>query len=770
MPKKHLVSFATDGYEASMRDLEASARKYGIDETHLFTEEFLKGVKAAHPQLFAERAHGNFCWKPQVIREVLEAVEPGSWVVYCDATYEFQGAIDSLLDRDADVLLFRITDKQYQNSEWTAPGCLDAMEATAGEREAQQLAAGIVMVRSSSGGRQFVHEWERWCKTPECILGRGFAQHRHDQSVLTVLSKRYSCDVVPDITQHGPGPCIVRAHRIPKPRVLVITATTGKPCLQRAAASVARQTYPHVTHLVVCNDCEVELEGVLKVRLPWNSGADGWNGHLAFATMPLLYRKHEYVAFLDDDCWFDEDHIERMLAAAQGGPAVFCLRAVHDAEGRYVCDDDCESLGNLTRNVLNDQFVDTNCWLISSELARKCYEAWQRPFRTETGAADEADRRVSRLIFSSGLGMCAMQRTVHYPASGGNSVATEFFEKGNVALGYRLQPGKPCLYVYHFSAEATAAMFRGRFDGRAHELDEWQPTQLWDLGKHVNLLNGYTTDRLPQGAAVLVNLCHPQAAPLALLASRPDLHRMVYTLESPNIRHAAQWDPGFLRAHFDVWLTYWAPFLRKYPERCVYTPHQTHWFDEPRLLSNSGEGRSVCCVLEDREGLRRYEIDGVPMRQLDGLRYGFAKDLEIDLYGLGWGRAPLGAGAKVIRQKPKGTDVEHAVDIYRRYTFALIVENCDAEGYLSEKCGDALMAGCIPLLYANATPKYLEGIYVDLRSFKSSKALGEYLQKLTGAEVEGMRRRIAETRQAVHEATGQQAFTRSCLEGMRRGK
>ena len=35
------------------------------------------------------------------------------------------------------------------------------------------------------------------------------------------------------------------------------------------------------------------------------------------------------------------------------------------------------------------------------------------------------------------------------------------------------------------------------------------------------------------------------------------------------------------------------------------------------------------------------------------------------------------------------------------YTFALIVENCDAQGYASEKLYDALIAGAIPLYYGH---------------------------------------------------------------------
>jgi hypothetical protein len=58
--------------------------------------------------------------------------------------------------------------------------------------------------------------------------------------------------------------------------------------------------------------------------------------------------------------------------------------------------------------------------------------------------------------------------------------------------------------------------------------------------KPTNTRKKINAPNVPHGALCLVALCQPGELPLDFFASRPDLRRVVYTLESPNVRHAAQ--------------------------------------------------------------------------------------------------------------------------------------------------------------------------------------------------------------------------------------
>ena len=75
---------------------------------------------------------------------------------------------------------------------------------------------------------------------------------------------------------------------------------------------------------------------------------------------------------------------------------------------------------------------------------------------------------------------------------------------------------------------------------------------------------------------------------------------------------------------------------------------------------------------------------------------------------------------------PNNKDEEKTVQIYQRYTFALIIENCDAEGYVSEKFYDAICAGCVPLYWGNPSSrvKLPQDMYIDIRGFPGQQLSG----------------------------------------------
>ncbi len=94
------------------------------------------------------------------------------------------------------------------------------------------------------------------------------------------------------------------------------------------------------------------------------------------------------------------------------------------------------------------------------------------------------------------------------------------------------------------------------------------------------------------------------------------------------------------------------------------------------------------------------------------------------------------------------TDTKTPIDHYQHHDFALIIENCDAEGYVSEKFGDALMAGSIPLYYGN--PSNLvplpEGCYIDIRNFKNGSELQDHLDTLSEEDVARMKQKVYDVR------------------------
>jgi len=189
-------------------------------------------------------------------------------------------------------------------------------------------------------------------------------------------------------------------------RVMVITPTTGKDTVMKAIESVAQQTIP-TEHLIVEDGKNVEKEGLWRfelllgssnaktITLPENVGGDGWYGHRVYAAMPLMVNA-DYILFLDEDNWFEPNHVETMLNKIKSKDLMwaYSLRRICDERGEYVCDDDCESLGRYpTFYDSNLNFVDTNCYCFRREflvtVAHSFYGQWgaDRPFYKAASAA-----------------------------------------------------------------------------------------------------------------------------------------------------------------------------------------------------------------------------------------------------------------------------------------------------------------------------------------------------------------------------------------------
>jgi len=157
------------------------------------------------------------------------------------------------------------------------------------------------------------------------------------------------------------------------PKVVVITPTVGTKYIQQAIDSVSNQTIECVHYIVNDGKTDFFCRGGTVINLPENTGrADGllWNGHRIYAGLPFMVNA-DYVLFLDEDNWFEPNHVESMVNYCEENKLDWCysLRRIVTEEGEYVCNDDCESLGKegafYNKSV---KFVDTNCFCIKGKI------------------------------------------------------------------------------------------------------------------------------------------------------------------------------------------------------------------------------------------------------------------------------------------------------------------------------------------------------------------------------------------------------------------
>lgn len=236
-----------------------------------------------------------------------------------------------------------------------------------------------------------------------------------------------------------------------KPLVTIITPTTGNKQLHQAVLSVENQTYDNIQHLVVIDgpdgarSAHEILEGSRAdiVELPYATGKDQYNGHRIYGAMTFV-AKGEYLIFLDEDNWFEPEHVEKLVEQIEAGNQwAYALRKIISQDGEYICNDDCESLGKWT-SIINDNFIDLNCFMIHRKDALQFAPLWYRRARHPLDQP-EVDRLLSMFMMqnftrfdTSGL------YTVNYRvAARADSVQDVFFIKGNEAMKNRMNGEYP---------------------------------------------------------------------------------------------------------------------------------------------------------------------------------------------------------------------------------------------------------------------------------------------------------------------------------------
>lgn len=240
----------------------------------------------------------------------------------------------------------------------------------------------------------------------------------------------------------------------PRFRVAVVTPSTGSALLAKAIESVQAQTYPLLEHLVVADGAEFH-SAVTKLlpdsprhpvhclTLPLNTGATGYCGHRIYAAAPYLVNSL-YVAFLDEDNWFEPDHVSSLMAtiSSRGFAWAYALRKIVDAEGQFIANDDCESLGQWpTWNDPNNHLVDVSCYMVRRDLAVAVSPLWYRRFRDE----ENPDFVICRQLLKDHPQCGTNGRyTVNYRVgSSSASVSAEFFLTGNAHMAQRFKQPFP---------------------------------------------------------------------------------------------------------------------------------------------------------------------------------------------------------------------------------------------------------------------------------------------------------------------------------------
>lgn len=237
--------------------------------------------------------------------------------------------------------------------------------------------------------------------------------------------------------------------------VVVVTASTGRAALRRCVESVREQDFHGVRHLVVVDGpqfaagVDEALDGVARderlevLVLPRNTGHSQHFGYRIYGAMPLLVDE-DVICFLDEDNWFDADHVSSALDSlrATGAAWAYSLRRIYTEHGEFLCEDDSDSLGHwpkvatllsqeeLSRPEMDfhasyPNLVDSSCYVLPRSVACTVAPLWQEP---------HADSVVPSLLVREHVGVCTGRSTVNYVLGGDSGTPGDWFTNGNHSI------------------------------------------------------------------------------------------------------------------------------------------------------------------------------------------------------------------------------------------------------------------------------------------------------------------------------------------------
>lgn len=541
-----------------------------------------------------------------------------------------------------------------------------------------------------------------------------------------------------------------------QPFFTIITATIGNKYLENLLKSINSQSFlfetPYtIEHIIAIDNSpenKIKINPILsdikshdKINriifdIPISSGSNGFLAYKIYSSLPQ-FANGKYIIFIDDDNEMDITHLMSFYSEIEKSNHdwLYSLRTIIDENSNITTIDDCESLGHLSPPFYNknDRLIDMNCYCVSNNIAKKTAYILNTKANYDINDGDRIFAKTLMTQYPNFI--CTKKFTLQYRLTKNSKVDYKLFIKGKEynyftadlqqhsinEKNHYLQ--KPVLYIAHFDKNHTEFIIERYKNFRKIQKNDktqnnpsvcfkqWQLNMFdWAFGEY-QLISIFDNDYIPSGSICIFHICHLQTIPNKLF-ERKDIYRVITTIESPNVNHTKQWTNEWLEQNFNKILTYWKPLFQRNNlfqiKKYEYLPfiHRIDIYNKNDidLIQNNNLNYSICIILNNRTFKGSYFIDSTQLQTLDYLRinyvYELSKVIKVYCYGNSWLQIKS-QNIIPISTPHSHLDLDSTIDYYKKHIFALILENCDAIGYVSEKIYDAWMVGCIPIYYGN---------------------------------------------------------------------
>lgn len=140
--------------------------------------------KNSHPKFMEPK---SYVYKIHCLKD---AKKFGNHILWIDSGAMFLKSCDSIFKEIKDKNIFLVGDT-HLNKNYTHSDCIRHMSASESELNDTQIWAGLVGYNINGHYMSFIDEAYRYAMIPGCLDGNQ-ENHRHDQSILSILASRYN--------------------------------------------------------------------------------------------------------------------------------------------------------------------------------------------------------------------------------------------------------------------------------------------------------------------------------------------------------------------------------------------------------------------------------------------------------------------------------------------------------------------------------------------------------------------------------------------------
>lgn len=215
-----LVNFADQKFRRNQKWSSATAKIFGkVDKVIEYSPEdidsrYIKENKESVK--YKAKGFGNYFWKPYVVNEAIRKIDDGDYLFYSDSGTIFIKSVRPLIKHmekhQKSIMCFRLPLIEKQ---WTKRDAFLLMDCdTPFFTDSCQTLATYFIVKKCEESVRFLKEYKDYA-TDSRILSddnnvlempnyKEFLEHRHDQSILSLLSKKHKNVLIEgDISDYG---------------------------------------------------------------------------------------------------------------------------------------------------------------------------------------------------------------------------------------------------------------------------------------------------------------------------------------------------------------------------------------------------------------------------------------------------------------------------------------------------------------------------------------------------------------------------------------